>query len=140
MFLSMAFSYIPLFLFQVETVAQFGVIFLLFALGLEFSTAKVFYLHFFPHSVGNTMCDLKSTVLFLHCLSFELSVLLLFSEDCFKLCCSCFFVAFWLQWVSSLLSALWYIFWSCLVMFCQPSYHSLFDGNIGTYYSVYCMS
>lgn len=26
---------------QVETVAQFGVIFLLFALGLEFSTAKV---------------------------------------------------------------------------------------------------
>lgn len=27
--------------FQVETVAQFGVIFLLFALGLEFSTAKV---------------------------------------------------------------------------------------------------
>jgi hypothetical protein len=29
-------------LLQVETVAQFGVIFLLFALGLEFSTAKVF--------------------------------------------------------------------------------------------------
>jgi len=39
-------SYIPLFLFQVETVAQFGVIFLLFALGLEFSTAKVFYLQY----------------------------------------------------------------------------------------------
>jgi predicted Kef-type K+ transport protein len=57
----MAFPYIPLFLFQVETVAQFGVIFLLFALGLEFSTAKVFYLHFFPHSVGNIICDLKLT-------------------------------------------------------------------------------
>lgn len=33
---------------QVETVAQFGVIFLLFALGLEFSTAKVLY--------GNYLC------------------------------------------------------------------------------------
>jgi Kef-type K+ transport system membrane component KefB len=29
---------------QVETVAQFGVIFLLFALGLEFSTTKVCFL------------------------------------------------------------------------------------------------
>ena len=30
---------------QVETVAQFGVIFLLFALGLEFSAAKVCIFH-----------------------------------------------------------------------------------------------
>lgn len=30
---------------QVETVAQFGVVFLLFALGLEFSTTKVDLIH-----------------------------------------------------------------------------------------------
>lgn len=30
---------------QVETVAQFGVVFLLFALGLEFSTTKVGLIH-----------------------------------------------------------------------------------------------
>jgi Kef-type K+ transport system membrane component KefB len=35
------------FTIQVETVAQFGVIFLLFALGLEFSTAKVYIFDFF---------------------------------------------------------------------------------------------
>lgn len=41
------------FSFQVETVAQFGVIFLLFALGLEFSTAKVFIFEvFFKHLLG----------------------------------------------------------------------------------------
>lgn len=32
-----------IFILQVETVAQFGVVFLLFALGLEFSLTKVFY-------------------------------------------------------------------------------------------------
>jgi Kef-type K+ transport system membrane component KefB len=36
-------KFVSIVLFQVETVAQFGVIFLLFALGLEFSTAKVFH-------------------------------------------------------------------------------------------------
>jgi Kef-type K+ transport system membrane component KefB len=52
-------EFVSIVLFQVETVAQFGVIFLLFALGLEFSTAKVFLsLIFSLHSVVNTKCNL----------------------------------------------------------------------------------
>lgn len=37
----MFFVFLLLMLWQVETVAQFGVVFLLFALGLEFSMTKV---------------------------------------------------------------------------------------------------
>lgn len=37
---------------QVETVAQFGVVFLLFALGLEFSMTKVRYSFFFQFGIA----------------------------------------------------------------------------------------
>jgi hypothetical protein len=80
---------------QVETVAQFGVIFLLFALGLEFSTTKVaLYTHLFIH-FGLNLYIFSSSIygvnLTLHVCSFELFEQWLFLEVCckFSYLCAC---------------------------------------------------
>jgi hypothetical protein len=132
-----AFSYIPLFLFQVETVAQFGVIFLLFALGLEFSTAKVFYLyHFFPHSVGNTICDLK----LIYCCFYIAS-----ASSCSCCCCSRRIAPNYVVHVS-----LWYfgyrefrlccphydIYFGAVLLRCVNLVVTLLEGNIEIFYSM----
>lgn len=76
---------------QVETVAQFGVIFLLFALGLEFSTTKVYALSFFFFEVFLFFCQHSGLNFIFHNCSFELLEQLLLWEVCFKFSylCSC---------------------------------------------------
>jgi Kef-type K+ transport system membrane component KefB len=86
-------SYIPLFLFQVETVAQFGVIFLLFALGLEFSTAKLRVVRAVAVLGGLLqimlfmfLCGILATVCFrLCCLHYDLHLGALCFVHCVKL-------------------------------------------------------
>jgi hypothetical protein len=87
---------------QVETFAQFGVVFLLFALGLEFSLTKVLKksldvvlspIYLFPKYFWQVYMSKGFLTVPVISISWKSLVLLLYLEACFRLLCSCSCVA-----------------------------------------------